>query len=55
MAEPEKQKGFFMDCNDIFKIFTAKLIAASEGWKLETQTESPEPGIGLIKVRLTAE
>lgn len=44
-----------MDCNDIFKIFTAKLIAAAEGWKLETQTESPEPGIGLIKVRLTAE
>ena len=44
-----------MDCNDIFKIFTAKLIAASEGWKLETQTESPEPGIGLIKIRLTAE
>ena len=55
MAEPEKQKGFFMDCNDIFKIFTAKLISAEEGWKLETQTESPEPGIGLIKVRLTAE
>ena len=44
-----------MDCNDIFKIFTAKLISAEEGWKLETQTESPEPGIGLIKVRLTAE
>ena len=44
-----------MDCNDIFKIFTAKLIAAAEGWKLETQTENPEPGIGLIKVRLTAE
>ena len=44
-----------MDCNDIFKIFTAKLIAAAEGWKLETQTESPEPGIRLIKVRLTAE
>ena len=44
-----------MDCNDIFKIFTAKLISAAEGWKLETQTESPEPGIGLIKIRLTAE
>ena len=44
-----------MDCNDIFKIFTAKLISAEEGWKLETQTESPEPGTGLIKIRLTAE